>query len=402
MTILERGYTGHEHLFGFGLINMNGRMYDPLIGRFLSPDPYVANTTNTQDFNRYTYARNNPLKYTDPDGEFIHLILGAIIGGTMNWMMNGCQWTWKGLGYFGVGALAGALGAGVGAGISSAMTAGGSFGAGFIGTSTAASTGFIAGAATGAGAGFSSGFVLGAGNAWMGGANFGQGLGQGFKGGLIGGASGALMGGIGGGIRAKRMGLNPWTGIGVGKPSYAEVPAGWTGGDMGGELSGYTWAGEDINITDHTHSQFLGSSDYVSDATIGRGAYKESVGLVGDQLYLGDKRIAGACFPVQEGVFTGVKGSIIISPNASVYAADFHAILGHEVIHAYHYAYGIMDAFGNNVSEYYAHKYSASFPSNYQNAAIQHIQYLRSTTIPWYPAYLTPPIYPSWVPRGLY
>jgi len=81
MTILERGYTGHEHLEAFGLINMNGRMYDPLIGRMLSPDPYVPNTTNSQDYNRYTYVRNNPLKYTDPDGEFILSFLSGLIRG---------------------------------------------------------------------------------------------------------------------------------------------------------------------------------------------------------------------------------------------------------------------------------------------------------------------------------
>jgi len=67
----SRGYTGHEHMDMFGLINMNGRMYDPIIGRMLSPNPYVPNGTYTQDFNRYMYARNNPLSYIDPDGEFI-------------------------------------------------------------------------------------------------------------------------------------------------------------------------------------------------------------------------------------------------------------------------------------------------------------------------------------------
>jgi len=50
---------------------MNGRLYDPVIGRFFSPDKYVANSSFTQDFNRYTYARNNPLMYTDPDGDFL-------------------------------------------------------------------------------------------------------------------------------------------------------------------------------------------------------------------------------------------------------------------------------------------------------------------------------------------
>ena len=79
-THLDRGFTGHEHLPEFGLINMNGRMYDPLIGRFLSPDNYVADATNPQDYNRYSYARNNPLKYTDPTGEKLKWWQWALIG----------------------------------------------------------------------------------------------------------------------------------------------------------------------------------------------------------------------------------------------------------------------------------------------------------------------------------
>ncbi len=66
--LINRGYTGHEHLDGFGLINMNGRMYDPVIGRVLSPDNYVQDPTNTQCYNRYSYCLNNPLRYTDPSG----------------------------------------------------------------------------------------------------------------------------------------------------------------------------------------------------------------------------------------------------------------------------------------------------------------------------------------------
>jgi hypothetical protein len=50
---------------------MNGRMYDPVLGRFLSADPYVPNPEYSQDYNRYSYARNNPMIYTDPDGEFV-------------------------------------------------------------------------------------------------------------------------------------------------------------------------------------------------------------------------------------------------------------------------------------------------------------------------------------------
>ncbi len=64
----DRGYTFHEHLPQFALINMNGRVYDPVLGRFLSPDPYVQAPTNTQNYNRYSYCINNPLKYVDLSG----------------------------------------------------------------------------------------------------------------------------------------------------------------------------------------------------------------------------------------------------------------------------------------------------------------------------------------------
>jgi RHS repeat-associated protein len=69
----NRGYTGHEHLDEFGLINMNGRVYDPLAGAFLSPDNFVQSPGSTQSYNRYGYCLNNPLKYSDPSGEFIRL-----------------------------------------------------------------------------------------------------------------------------------------------------------------------------------------------------------------------------------------------------------------------------------------------------------------------------------------
>lgn len=67
---LGRGYTGHEHLPWFELINMNARLYDPVHGRFLAPDPYVQAPDMTQSFNRYSYVLNNPMVYYDKDGEF--------------------------------------------------------------------------------------------------------------------------------------------------------------------------------------------------------------------------------------------------------------------------------------------------------------------------------------------
>ncbi len=64
----DRGYTMHEHYDDFGLINMNGRMYDPLVGRMLSPDIVIQDEHNPQAYNRYSYCLNNPLRFTDPSG----------------------------------------------------------------------------------------------------------------------------------------------------------------------------------------------------------------------------------------------------------------------------------------------------------------------------------------------
>ncbi len=84
--ITDRGFTGHEHLDEFSLINMNGRLYDPQTTRFLSPDPIIADPGNPAGYNPYAYVLNNPLKYTDPSGYVVdpvsiaaYVIAAAII-----------------------------------------------------------------------------------------------------------------------------------------------------------------------------------------------------------------------------------------------------------------------------------------------------------------------------------
>ncbi len=75
-----RGFTGHEHIESLGLVHMNGRVYDPLLGRFLSADPFVQAPTNTQSPNRYSYVFNNPLSFTDPTG-YLTSWGGGLFGG---------------------------------------------------------------------------------------------------------------------------------------------------------------------------------------------------------------------------------------------------------------------------------------------------------------------------------
>ena len=123
--ILTRGYTLHEHLTEFNLINMNGRVYDPLRAQFLSPDPYIQAPGNWLNYNRYTYAYNNPLIYTDPDGEIIFTLLAGIFcpalapaaaqldmawmqGGFMAKMNGGNFWSGAGKGF-----ITGAMNAGL-------------------------------------------------------------------------------------------------------------------------------------------------------------------------------------------------------------------------------------------------------------------------------------------------
>ena len=84
--ITNRGYIGEEHLNDFGLLNLNARLYDPVLGRFLEMDPYVSMPDYTQAYNRYSYCLNNPLKYTDPDGEFPWLLAAFVVG---KWYYDG-------------------------------------------------------------------------------------------------------------------------------------------------------------------------------------------------------------------------------------------------------------------------------------------------------------------------
>jgi RHS repeat-associated protein len=72
-SLTPRGYTGHEMLDDLGLVHMNGRIYDPLLGRFLSADIVVQFPGSLQSYNRYSYVVNNPLSLIDPTGFFVDI-----------------------------------------------------------------------------------------------------------------------------------------------------------------------------------------------------------------------------------------------------------------------------------------------------------------------------------------
>lgn len=206
----DRGYTGHEHLPKFGLVNMNARLYDPVLGRFLSPDPFVQCPDWSQNFNRYTYAMNNPLCYIDEDGQFFWFFIGlaAVIGGGINvyshWgdiMSAGGGWKsfGRGLAYFGIGGAAGAAGATMGMG--AIVGFGGMLGV-TSGYFAAATYGYYSSAYFGLVTGATNGFILGTSNSLMEGKRFDESVLEGFMEATAGGFGGAILCGIGGGIRA--------------------------------------------------------------------------------------------------------------------------------------------------------------------------------------------------------
>jgi len=163
-TNTDRGFTGHEMDASTGLINMNARLYDPVLGRFISADTIVPSPGNMQGFNRYSYVLNNPLLYIDPTGH--------------SWWTNFRDSVLKPVVIVVVAVVVAYYAPPLGASVASALSA----------TGTAATV--ISGAVVGASAGFAAG-ATGAGL-------YGGSLGDMWSAGLKGAGAGAIMGGVGG------------------------------------------------------------------------------------------------------------------------------------------------------------------------------------------------------------
>jgi len=125
--ISTRGFTGHEHADGLGIIHMNGCIYDPKLGRMLQADPFVQNPKDSQSLNRYIYVLNNPLSYTDPSGylsfsRFVKKWGRMIVASVATYFTAGLASTWAigwgfAAGTVGNAAIAGAVAGFVGGGI---------------------------------------------------------------------------------------------------------------------------------------------------------------------------------------------------------------------------------------------------------------------------------------------
>ena len=329
VNITDRGYTGHEHLSPFGddtnsgfcLINMNGRIYDPVLARFLSPDPYVQSPDFTQSFNRYSYCSNNPFKYTDPSGNSI--IAAILIGATINLVSQIIAGNVSNFGdaylAFNIGALGGLAGAGAGAAISSVI--GGSIGA-------------IGGAAVGAAGGTAGGFVGGAGNAWFNGSNFGDGLVAGLKGAGIGALTGGVIGGVSGGIYSAEHGGDFWTGEGAKFEMIAPIDT----------KSDYVKIGDDMQYSNSYAKKFsdnnfdlqpIGVKKLIADGSMpagykSRGDYFTNANKI-KGLAPGAKKVLG----VTE--YLGIKermSNVYIAKAAFISKEQLYLTMGHEYIHA--------------------------------------------------------------------
>ncbi|MGE8533128.1 MAG: RHS repeat-associated core domain-containing protein [Chryseobacterium sp.] len=324
--IIDRGYTSHEHFAELGIIHMNGRLYDPLLRRFLNADENIQDKFNTQNYNKYGYVLNNPLMFNDPSGEFVFAIFaalpifwgtvatGAIIGaaiGAASYALNAAfsgNWSWGG---FAKSILVGSITGAVSAGLGQVFSAGGFW--------SSIGNGALAGAGTG---GVTS---------LINGDNFLEGV---LKGAVIGGATAAI---------SYTIGFYSKTG---GKQAGAKF---WSGKAELDLSKGFGAHGVDTEVLNSKIQakyvgQYRGVNVYESSVGFGNGAQSGGLTLPPNQMVVGKGAFALKDIFGKSGtydLFTHEYGHVlqakkvgeaafyeIIAPS-SIYSASKNTYLGH-------------------------------------------------------------------------
>ncbi len=338
---IHRGYCGHEHLEQFGLINMNARLYDPFTGRFYSPDPYVQMPDFSQNFNRYAYCLNNPLKYEDESGEYAGLddLVAAGIGGLVNVISNAIQGNLNGKGWFGRAAAA--------------------FGAGAIGAWASLYPEF-GGLAIG-------GAIVSSTNAWIEGKDGEDiAIAAGF------GAATSIIGGVAGEWGSKTIGSIIINGLGVTGPVLKGAISGGFGSAFAGYVVGFTvslintW-----DISQAHHAGLLGAKIGMATGSIG--------GLIAGYKYAKNQKINPWTGKPIDGVVIGEDMSGRVSPAAN----DLEAT----TISKDWKNDNIGDAFINNEPSTKGLEYNAQWIQNKMNKSVPILDIGPKGSVPYSPYY---------------
>jgi RHS repeat-associated protein len=321
ITLCDRGYTGHEHLTDFNIINMNGRLYDPLVGRMFSPDPLLTDNTSSQAYNKYSYGFNNPLRYTDPSGNFF--ITATVVAIAMSTaFISGCIADYHGGEFLPTFLMS--LGCSlIGSGVGSALA---------LGNTVAAAA--ASGAISGASAGFAGGFA----NSLYQGNNFGTSLMRGLKGAAWGAGVGGFIGGLSKGLQKMESQRHLWTA----SETYGEVDVTRDESlsfkkiyNSSPEASAdQVTLGRRVNSPIAPNQQFVDKySNYLPDRT--------DIGMTSDLqkivLWHGNKAMEAVAvttmFEKGGDVITFFSPMAINHYNYS----DFYQIMKHENVHGFHY-----------------------------------------------------------------
>jgi RHS repeat-associated protein len=361
--ILDRGYTSHEHLSEVGLIQMNGRLYDPVLRSFLMPDNFIQQPENTQNYNRYAYVLNNPLMYTDPSGEFIPLLaavaIGAAVGAfayTMTALLADVP--------FSVGGLLkasfiGAVTAAVTFGIEQAASC--LFSTPAVGFLQGAYQGAVIGAITGVGGAVANAIFSGQDitlKAVLGGA-------------VTGAVIGGVLGGIQGGIRANKAGLSFWKGVGSSTSNIAMPPAMplsnaqyGNNAEMRADYDTNIGSVDGMNLAEVEDK--VGTSVFVGNENNLVPSYKmDSSGYITDS---NGQNVPGYTRGFKSKIFGKLYSQTTIAPSLKGYSLDIrNMVFKHEFMHAWHWSSGFnnFDKYTERATSQFSKDYSKAFRFDY-------------------------------------